>query len=47
MNQQMLLLIVPITYLVGSIPVGLIIGKVKSGIDIRKHEANLPELRMH
>ena len=37
MNQQMLLLIVPITYLIGSIPVGLIIGKVKSGIDIRKH----------
>ena len=37
MNQQMLLLIVPITYLIGSIPVGLIIGKAKSGIDIRKH----------
>ena len=37
MNQEMILIIVPITYLIGSIPVGLIIGKLKSGIDIRKH----------
>lgn len=37
MNAQIDLIAIPFSYLIGSIPVGLIIGKLISGIDIRKH----------
>ena len=43
MQYLYIILLLIISYLLGSIPFGLVIGKVFKNIDIREHGSKIPE----